>query len=78
MEFGWWSKDEEGKKWQICVRFHGGNTVFSRKHGHNSSWEDYEPSAAEWDRLFAEADRRLPRRLISQKQYNQLKACRPR
>jgi hypothetical protein len=77
MEFGWWSKDDEGKKWQVCVRFHGGNVVFSRKHGHHTSWEDYEPTDAEWDKLLSEAERRLPRRLMSQKQFDQLKAQRP-
>ncbi len=77
MEFGWWSRDDENKKWQICVRFHGGNVVFSRKHGHHTSWEDYEPTDSEWDKLLAEAEKRLPRRLMSQKQFNQLKAQRP-
>ena len=24
MEFGWWDRDEEGVKWQISARFHGG------------------------------------------------------
>lgn len=77
MEFGWWSRDDEGKKWQISVRFHGGNVTFSRKHGHHTSWEDYEPTDEEWDKLLAEAEKRLPRRLMSQKQFNDLKAQRP-
>ena len=78
MEFGWWSRDEEGVKWQISVRFHGGNVTFSRKHGHHRSWEDFEPLDADWDKLLGEAGRRLPRRLMSQKQFDQLKSCRPR
>lgn len=77
MEFGWWAKDEEGKKWQISVRFHGGNVTFSRKHGHHSSWEDFEPVSDDWDKVLSEAEKRLPRRLMSQKQFNQLKSCRP-
>jgi len=77
MEFGWWSKDDEDRKWQICVRFHGGNVTFSRKHGHNTSWEDYTPADADWDRLLSEAERRLPRRLMSQKEFNRLRDCRP-
>jgi len=24
MEFGWWDKDDDGVKWQINARFHGG------------------------------------------------------
>jgi hypothetical protein len=77
MEFGWWAKDEAGVKWQICVRFHGGNVTFSRKHGHHQPWEDFEPADGDWDKLLSEAERRLPRRLMSQKQFNQLKSCRP-
>ena len=77
MEFGWWAKDADEKKWQISVRYHGGNVTFSRKHGHNSSWEDFVPAEADWDRLLSEAGRRLPRRLMSQKEFNRLKAGRP-
>ena len=77
MEFGWWEKDEEGKKWQINARFHGGNVVFSRHHGHHTSWEDFDPSDEQWDRLLKEAERRLPRRLMSTKEFNELKSKRP-
>lgn len=78
MEFGWWDKDEEGKKWQISVRFHAGRVVFSRKHGHNTSWDDFAPSDGQWDRLLSEAERRLPRRLMSTKEFERLKAQRPK
>lgn len=77
MDFGWWHRDEEGIKWQIAVRYHGGNVTFSRKHGHHASWEDFEPVEADWDKLMAEAERRVPRRLMSPKQFAALKACRP-
>ena len=77
MEFGWWEKDDEGKKWQINARFHGGNVVFSRHHGHHTSREDFDPSDEQWDRLLKEAERRLPRRLMSTKEFNELKSKRP-
>lgn len=77
MEFGWWEQDEEQKKWNITVRFHGGKVVFSRKHGHHTSWEDFTPNEEQWDRLFKEAERRLPRRLMSKQEFARLKACRP-
>lgn len=77
MEFGWWITDDEGKKWQVCVRFHGGNVVFSRKTGHNTGWTDFEANDELWDRLISEAERRLPRRLMSTKEFNQLKGQRP-
>ena len=72
MEFGWWKKDEDGK-FQVRVRLHGGNIEWKRKQGHFQKWENYEPSEkADWERLVFEADKRVPRRLISKKQYEQI------
>ncbi len=78
MEFGWWSKDENGK-FQICVRIHGGNITWERKQGHHASWETYGPPVdADWDKLLGEAERRVPRRLISPKQFDAIKSLRDR
>ncbi len=77
MEFGWQDRDEDGTKWQICARFHAGHVVFSRRTGHNNGWEDYVPTDTQWDRLISEAERRLPRRLMSTKEFERLKAQRP-
>lgn len=77
MEFGWWSKDPETGKFQINVTVHGGNIEWLRKQGHHSSWETYSPITDEdWDRLLAEAERRVPRRLMSPKQFDELKRLR--
>lgn len=77
MEFGWWETDEEGRKWNISVRFHAGHVVFSKKTGHHTGWIDFEGNDEQWERLFKEAEKRLPRRLMSQKEFIRLKACRP-
>ncbi|MBP6865151.1 MAG: hypothetical protein KBC32_07740 [Candidatus Didemnitutus sp.] len=77
MEFGWWEKDDDGTKWQINVRFHGGNVLFSKKTGHHNPWIDFDGNDAHWDRLIQEAEKRLPRRLMSQKEFERLKAQRP-
>ncbi len=77
MEFGWWETDEDGRKWNITVRFHGGNVTFSKKTGHHNPWIDFEGSDEQWDRLLKEAEKRLPRRLMSQKEFDRLKARRP-
>jgi hypothetical protein len=76
-EFGWWSRGAEGEKFQICADFHGGNLEWRRKSGHHQSWETHPPTDEDWDRLLAEAARRLPRRLLSQKQFDALKRLRP-
>ncbi len=78
MEFGWWAKDDDGKKFQVNVNVHGGRIAWTRKQGHHSSWEIYgPPTDADWDKLIAEADKRVPRRLLSPKQFDDLKKLRP-
>ncbi len=78
MHFGWWSKDPETGKFQISVEIHGGNIEWTRKQGHHTSWEPYgPPTDDDWDRLLYEAERRVPRRLISPKQFADIKRLRP-
>lgn len=72
IEFGWWNNDETGK-YQVHVAIHGGNIEWLRKQGHHASWEPHTPSEDDRTRLVAEADRRVPRRLISQKQFDEIK-----
>jgi hypothetical protein len=78
MEFGWWQKDEEGIKHQVCVDVFGKNITWTKKYGRNTSWEPYgTPTDADWDKLIAEAERRVPRRLFSQKQFEFILSQRP-
>lgn len=72
IEFGWWNKDDQGNKYQVSVAVHGGNIAWKRKQGHFSSWEPHTPDDEDRARLVAEAQRRLPRRLISQKQFDEI------
>ena len=73
IDFGWWNKDEEGKKFQVHVAVHGGNIQWTRQQGHHAQWEMYLPSDEDRARLVTEAERRVPRRLISQKQFDEIK-----
>lgn len=73
MEFGWWNKDPEEGKMQVRAEIHGGNIAWHRKQGHHSSWLPHPPSEEDWDRLIHEAERRVPRRLISPKQFEEIK-----
>jgi hypothetical protein len=72
IEFGWWNNDDDGK-YQVHVAVHGGNIEWKRKQGHHSSWETHAPSDDDRVRLVREAERRVPRRLISQKQFDEIK-----
>lgn len=76
MEFGWWDKDDEGKKFQICAEIHGGNATWTRKQGHHTSWDPHAPRDEDWDRLIEEARRRVPRRLLSPKQFQAIEQLR--
>lgn len=71
-EFGWWSKDENGK-FQVVAEVHGGNVSWTRKQGHHQPWETHKPGDEDWERLLSEAERRVPRRLLSPKQFAEIK-----
>jgi hypothetical protein len=73
IEFGWWNRDEEGRKFQVHVVVHGGNIEWTRHQGHHTAWEPHVPTDEDRERLVAEAERRVPRRLISQKQFDEIK-----
>ncbi len=73
IEFGWWNKGDDGKKYQVNVSVHGGNIEWTRHQGHHSAWEPHVPTDDDRARLIAEAEKRVPRRLISQKQFDEIK-----
>lgn len=74
IEFGWWNKDPEQGKYQVHVVVHGGNIEWTRHQGHHTSWDPHTPSDDDRERLIYEAEKRLPRRLITQKQFEEIKA----
>ena len=76
MEFGWWDKSPEEGKFQISVRIHGGKAEWSRHQGHKTGWDPHTPDESDWDKLIGEAKRRLPRRLLSTKQFEEIEALR--
>jgi hypothetical protein len=75
-EFGWWVTDPELGKFQVKAVIHGGSLAWFRKQGHFASWVAHEPSEDDWSRLVSEAERRVPRRLISPKQFTEIKNLR--
>ncbi len=78
MEFGWWVKDPEEGKYQVKAIVHGGNLEWFRKQGHFTSWAAHGPSEEDWERLVSEAERRVPRRLLSPKQFEEIRKLRDR
>jgi hypothetical protein len=71
-EFGWWNKDPELGKFQVRASVHGGGLTWERKQGHHTSWLVHKPTEADWERLMHEAGRRVPRRLLSPKQFAEI------
>jgi len=75
-EFGWWVRDSKLGKFQVKAVVHGGSLAWLRKQGHFASWETHDPSEDDWNRLVSEAERRVPRRLISPKQFTAIRNLR--
>jgi hypothetical protein len=73
MEFGWWNRDPDLGKYQVRAIVHGGNIEWKRHQGHHTPWDPHEPTDDDRERLLAEAEKRLPRRLITQKQFDEIK-----
>jgi hypothetical protein len=73
IEFGWWNRDPEEGKYQVRAVIHGGNIEWTRHQGHHTPWQPHTPSDDDRTRLVSEAERRLPRRLITQKQFYEIK-----
>ena len=77
-EFGWWSRDPDGRRFQIRATIFGGRISWTRKQGHHQPWEPYGPVTDEnWERLISETDNRVQRRLLSPKQAEALRRLRP-
>ncbi len=74
IEFGWWNRDPEEGKYQVRVVVHGGNIEWTRHQGHHTPWQPHTPTDDDRARLVSEAERRLPRRLITQKQFDEIKS----
>lgn len=66
-EFGWWSRDTEGRRLQIRIEVFGTEITWKCKQGHHQPWADYTPTPEDWEQLNAEADKRIPRRIISER-----------
>ncbi len=78
LEFAWWARDAEGRRYQVRAQIFGDEVTWSRKQGHHQPWESYGPPTDEdWDILVAEAEKRVPRRLLSPRQFESLKRLRP-
>ena len=73
IEFGGWNKDPEGRKYQVSAIVHGGNIEWTRHQGHHTSWQPHTPDDEDRARLIYEAEKRVPRRLITQKQFDEIK-----
>jgi hypothetical protein len=75
-EFGWWSRDPEGVKFQVKAAVHGGDLKWLCKRGRFQSWVKHLPTEEDWSRLISEAERRVPRRLLSPKQFEHILSLR--
>jgi len=75
-EFGWWIRDPEAGKFQVRASLHGGAIAWSRQPARFATWEPHAPTDADWDKLLDEAGRRVPRRLLSPRQFEDIRRLR--
>ncbi len=73
IEFSWWNKDPEQGKYQVNASIHGGNIEWTRHQGHHTSWVPHTPSDEDRAMLIEAAGKRLPRRQITQQQFDEIK-----
>jgi hypothetical protein len=71
-EFNWWIRDPELGKCQISAAIYGSVIKWERQEGRFTSWVPHQPTREDWDRLMAEAETRVPRRLLSPKQFAEI------
>ncbi len=78
-EFGWWATDEDGRRFQVRAEVARDTVTWQRKQGHHQAWQAYgPPTEADWDALVEQAGRRVPRRTISPRQFEEIKRLRDR
>jgi len=77
-EFNWWVRDPATGKFQVSAAIYGSNITWQRQEARFASWVPHQPTTADWDRLLAEAETRVPRRLISPKQFDEIARLRER
>jgi hypothetical protein len=76
-EFGWWARDADGRRYQVRVEIFGDTVTWLRKQGHHQPWVPYgPPNDDDWNLLLARAEERVPRRLLSPRQFANLKRLR--
>lgn len=71
-EFNWWNRNPEEGKYKVKAKIHGSVLSFTRHQGHHTMWEEHKPKDEDFDRLLSDAEKRVPRRLISPKQMKEV------
>ncbi len=66
MELGWWKRDAELGKHQVCLKIFGGKLIWRRQMKRFEQWQDYaSPSEEDWETAVELAENRLQRRLTT-------------
>jgi hypothetical protein len=65
-EFGWWDRDEDGRKYQVKAAVFGGKLSWTCQRARFEPWETYEPLEQDWETLEELARNRFQRALVRQ------------
>ena len=65
MELGWWSRDDDGRKFQINVRVFGKKLQWRCQRERFEPWTEYGPPTDEdWDKALELVENRFQRKLV--------------
>ena len=65
MEFGWWNRNEDGKKYQVHLEVFGKKLRWRCQRARFEPWEDYaDPTEDDWERALQMAENRFQRKLL--------------
>ena len=60
----WWRRDEDGRKYQVELRYFANRLTWHCQPARYESWEPYEPDEVDWERAETDMENRLKRGLV--------------
>lgn len=66
-KISWWRRDEDGRKYQVQIRYFGGNVSWHKQMARYEEWESHEPDEEDWERAEKDLKDRFHRGLVEEK-----------
>jgi len=72
-KISWWRRDEDGRKYQVQIRYFGGSLSWHRQMARHESWEPHQPDEEDWERAEKDMEDRFNRGLVGEKVVNSVR-----